>query len=101
MRLAENNKKEGNELFRDGNVMHSLERYSKALGHCFKVCVYVCEHGATPATSRLQGLTFAGIYYLYYQLVVGDMNTEEHLRLHGLTGCLLLFVLSVLRVSLW
>jgi tetratricopeptide (TPR) repeat protein len=37
IRMAENNKKEGNELFRDGNLMHSLERYSKALGHCFKV----------------------------------------------------------------
>ena len=37
IRMAENNKKEGNELFRDGNLMHSLERYSKALAHCFKV----------------------------------------------------------------
>ena len=37
MRLAENNKKEGNELFRDGNIMHALERYTKALAHCFKV----------------------------------------------------------------
>jgi tetratricopeptide (TPR) repeat protein len=35
--MAEANKKEGNELFRDGNHAHAAERYLKALGHCSKM----------------------------------------------------------------
>lgn len=37
LRMAEANKKEGNELFRDGNHAHAAERYLKALGHCSKM----------------------------------------------------------------
>ncbi len=40
--MAEKNKNEGNELFKDGNNKFAAERYIKALGHLAKlVCLYV------------------------------------------------------------
>lgn len=36
-RMAENNKKEGNELFKDGNILHAADRYAKALTHAAKM----------------------------------------------------------------
>ena len=35
-RLVEKNKKEGTELFKDGNITHAAKRYKDALGHAAK-----------------------------------------------------------------
>uniref|UniRef100_A0A7S4JD62 Uncharacterized protein n=1 Tax=Guillardia theta TaxID=55529 RepID=A0A7S4JD62_GUITH len=67
VRMAENNKKEANELFRDGNVMHAIDRYNKAIGHCMKI-VETLRPEQEKQLNELKGVIVLNLAQAFFKL---------------------------------